>query len=529
MASTSFTHSPLRPSFQAWIFALALFGTTLFLFTRGNTFPFFYHPDEPGKVRQVQSAEWNYHHPMLMLSTARAVALTTSDAAQFADSQRIVEQGRWLSAIFCAGAVTLLAMMVWIIAGSFAAVITGVLLMTNHQLFELAHYFKEDTALLFGIAAWFFAFTLFWKKPSSVTAAIVGLGAGLALSGKFLGGFTIALSLFLLPLGIARGRRLRALGFFALALVATYIVCNLPIFTNFESFQHGFNREVKMVVEGQRGTTRSVPHTVYLTAFQKNIFPLLWIPLLWYYLRCWKKRRSLTALDWTVALFPVVYLAILSFSPKTNDRYFLPATALFLCGVGMGANRLCRRWPQEPPTWLPTQTVQRLSGVWPRRLPLWSVAIIAMLFQLPELKEYRDAFRHDDLKDLTAWLNENLPDATLVIDRKVMLPSPRREQYAEYLPPVKATILKPHTEKYDNIEEMHRDGVTHVILSESSYGRYERSTLRPQKGAESTFRKNLRLYRSIRNGNIPLWARPRDTVIYLHPGLEVYALPIDED
>ena len=38
-----------------------------------NTFPFYYHPDEPGKVEQVLGMRpWNFHHPTLLLSTTKA-------------------------------------------------------------------------------------------------------------------------------------------------------------------------------------------------------------------------------------------------------------------------------------------------------------------------------------------------------------------------------------------------------------------------------------------------------------------------
>src|SRR2546422_6738796 len=49
--------------------ALLLFAACLWLDTRHNDFPFFYHRDEPDKVSQVIRGEWNFHHPALMLAT----------------------------------------------------------------------------------------------------------------------------------------------------------------------------------------------------------------------------------------------------------------------------------------------------------------------------------------------------------------------------------------------------------------------------------------------------------------------------
>ena len=42
--------------------AVALFAATLWLDTRENGFPFFYHPDEPDKVDQIITGKWNFHH-----------------------------------------------------------------------------------------------------------------------------------------------------------------------------------------------------------------------------------------------------------------------------------------------------------------------------------------------------------------------------------------------------------------------------------------------------------------------------------
>jgi hypothetical protein len=392
----------------------------------------------------------------------------------------------------------------WLISGPFAALAVGVLLITNHQLFELSHYFKEDTSLLFGLSAWFFALAVYYRRPSSATAALLGVGAALAVSGKYLGVFAPILSLALIPLGIEKGKRLGAFSAFAGALVAGFALFNWPIVSNFAGFEAGLDREMKLVIDGQRGTTRSVPHTVYLTAFQQNVIFFLWVPLLWFYITCWKRRARLSAADWTLILFPIVYLAVLSFSPKTNDRYFLPATALFLCGVALGAHYLRKQWPLLPAAAL--------------------IAALALV-QLPGFVEYYRAFRNDDLTDLTAWLNEELPNAKLAIDRKVMLPSPKRQKFKDYQPPVAAEIIKENIESFPDADALRAEGVTHIVLSESTYGRYRLKSLRPQAGAEENHRKNIRLYRELQDGNAPLWKRPRSTVIYLHPGLEVYELP----
>ena len=59
------THRLTWPAFAlAAFFAIA----SLFLTTQANRFPSTYHPDEPSKARQVLQGEYNFHHPMLLLT-----------------------------------------------------------------------------------------------------------------------------------------------------------------------------------------------------------------------------------------------------------------------------------------------------------------------------------------------------------------------------------------------------------------------------------------------------------------------------
>ena len=94
--------------------ALLLFACTLWLDTRQNGFPFFYHPDEPDKVGQLIDGKWNFHHPLLMLGTGELVKriLGTPDK-----EQALVVLGRWCSAAFAAGGVLGFALLGWRVRG----------------------------------------------------------------------------------------------------------------------------------------------------------------------------------------------------------------------------------------------------------------------------------------------------------------------------------------------------------------------------------------------------------------------------
>src|ERR1700730_13619414 len=105
---------PLRDSASPFAFRLSpfclvlLFAVVLWLDTRYNQFPYFYHPDEAVKVEQLRTGNWNFHHPMLMLTATKA-AVALGDVPP--QEQRIVAVGRWVSAGFVALAVVALSLL----------------------------------------------------------------------------------------------------------------------------------------------------------------------------------------------------------------------------------------------------------------------------------------------------------------------------------------------------------------------------------------------------------------------------------
>ena len=500
----------MKQTLQICLFAALLFVAALALFTRANGFPFYFHPDEGGKVEQVQTAHWNFNHPMLMLSTARLAVLASG--VDRANPQRVVELGRTVSAGFAAASVALLAALVWIVGGRFAGITAGLLLLTHHQLFELAHYFKEDTALLFGLSAWFLAAALYSKRPHWTTAALVGAGAALAVSGKYIGVFAPLLSLFLIPHYAQPGRRGAGLGVFLGAFVAAFALVNLPLLLQLATFGTSFQREMSYVVHGQRGTTRSVPHTIYLTAFRDNVHFGLCLLLLWFWKNFHAQRSSRTALDWVLFLFPLLFLALLSFSPKTHDRYFLPATALFVCGAALGAGQLYfhPRWRNIAPALTCLVVALQVAGL-PKH----------------DLRSYYRAFQSDDRAELTAWLNAHHPTAVIAQDSRTLLPTAQEQRFLPYQPALSARVLGESVDKIGSLAALHAQGVTLVALCQGDFGGHDVKSTRPQPGREEAWRKTGALYQALRADRSPLWERPRSLVSYLHPGLMVYEMPTE--
>jgi len=505
------SRSPVWPV----LWSLALFITALLLNTRANTFPYFYHPDESEKAAQLLTGNWNFHHPMLLLATAKtAIHLANVDMRE----QPVVEAGRWVSAGFTSAAIVALSLLALAWRGWEPSIGVGLALLLHHQLFELSHYLKEDTALLFGVSFTFLAAYLYWQRPSTAWAVTLGAASACAVSGKYLGILAVAVAVPVLCLAPAEGRGRRAAwagGAFLLAL----LIINLPVITQFSAFGHSFQGELKLAVHGQGGTTRSVPHALYWNVFRDNTTPVVWVLLLVFLVARWRERRSVTLVEWLIIAFPFVYALALSFSPKSNDRYFLPATgALMLlaaCGIRDAARFLS--------PWVSMR---------------WAAAVLAVALaaaQAPSWMRYDTAFAHDDNRELFEWVKANLPpDAVITKDSRVQLsnsPNTRAGQHFGVLPQtIRGEKFASDVNKIPaSMRELRKSGVTHVAVSESDYGRFFLRGLRPKQNEEEKFEKRRGFYkRLLRDGDL-LFQRDRGTVLYLHPGLRLYRIPPAEE
>lgn len=491
------------------LWSAVLAGGCFALFTRHNDFPYFYHPDEPGKVEQVLSGKWNFNHPMALLSVTRAVVEVSGVPRE---RQAVVEAGRAVAAGFAAGAVVALSLLAWLWKGWAPAVVTGAVLATHHQLYELSHYMKEDTALLFGVACAFLALYAYWIAPSPGRAAALGAACALAVSGKYMGVFTVALAIP--ALGLAPGgswRRYSAA--WALAFGAALLAINLPLLLDWETFSQSLNREIGLVMRGQAEVTRRVPHAQYWNVFIDNTSPAIWVFLVIFLAARWHDRWRLDLLQEVIICFPFVYAVALSFSPKDNDRYFLPATALFTLLACLGVRDLAR-WSQA-----------RMHP----RIALAGAGAVLVLFQLTSLWRYEKAFQRDDNLELIEWLRTSVPaNAIIVKDNRIALPRPDRKRDESRMGVIPQTVWAKKGMKYaadlGTLDELRVWGVTYVAVSQSDYGRFSSDSLRPKKGEEETFAKQKRFYEQLFREGDRVFERDRGTVLYLHPGIYVYRI-----
>jgi len=476
---------------------------TLFLYTRANTFSAEYHPDEACKAKQVMQNEYNFHHPMLMLSVAK-IALKGSAAGD--SVQRTTITGRWVSAFFTAAAIFCLTLMVSELYGTFAAAAAGLLLAANTQIFELAHYFKEDPALLFGMSTLFLAFALYDRSQSLPHLVFLGIATGLAISGKYVGALAAPAAAVLLVLAPGGRRIWWNLLVWIGVTVLVFALVNLPLFLNPAGFTSGFERELGFAISGHKGITRSVPHGVYGAVFREATNPVIWILLIVFafgiVFRAGRARRS----EWILALFPICFAIVLSFSPKTHHRYFLPDTALLLAAAAGGICMLPRfRW-----------NGRLISGGTSPILLCSSVLLIALATGAPKFVSVFNGFQNDGRNVLARYLREHAAvGSTVIQDTKVNL---------------EALDLPLHVENgtfaadAGSLDDLRSRGIVYVAVAEGSYGRFFSDHLKPTSDGAADYKRRHAFYEQLfKEGNLVFECKA-GTLQYLQPHLELYRI-----
>jgi hypothetical protein len=502
---------PSRP-FAGPLLAICFAALAFVLFTRHHDFPFFYHSDESAKVEQVMTRAYNFNHPMLLLT---ATEWWLGGARAKAGQQQVVEAGRLVSAAFSALAVGAFVWLAMLRAGGLAAIATGLLLALNQQLFELAHYMKEDPALMLGIALTFLTLEGYRRRPNWVLALCCGAACGVAISGKYLGAVALACALPVLLTSGVTGRQ--RVGHFAALLGAAAIIfalANLPLLRDFTTFRASFDKEVGLVVDGSKGLSRSVPHTLYLNIFADNTTVAIWLLLGVYYWRFWKIRREQDPVAWVIALFPLVLTIAFSFSPKTNDRYYLPLTATLYYLAALGLHTLTQR------TLPPGRPSPAQLGA--------ALLLLAVTAEIPRFADVYRAFQRDDRRELAEYIQANLPpDAKIVQDERVMLPSPRNRNRDRIVLDLTQPVVagKRYASEFGDLEKLRADGFTYAAVTESNYGRFFLESMTPTGDYRAEYDQHRGFYeRLFREGTL-LFDRPKGTVVYLHPGLRLYRLP----
>lgn len=493
----------------ALLLVLAIFGLGLAFFTRNNTFDFYCHPDEFGKVRQLVKGERNIHHPMWMLTTAdfaRRALLRGGDKRNF---QKVVVVGRWLTAGAAALAAAALALLAARQYGLAAGWLAGLLTLSNSLLFELAHYFKEDPWLAAGLAFTALALHFHQRKPDNIRLGWVAAAAATAAAGKYLGfavlPFVIA-SFWKQPGVTAPGDRRRRLTRFFLIFSGVWLALNYWVLKTPGKVFESLNEEMEKAYGNEM-----LDHGSHILQFYRNLqsgnggwmvpaLAGLWV------LFALLHRRRIPAAEWTLAGVSLLFFIILSFTPKVSERYYLPiATSLcYFAVAGVMAWASQFRW----------------------KSPRWVAAVLVLtagIFQAQATLKSWGGFKSDDREQLQNWITANLPaDAVIAQDDAVNLPElerlAKKHEGREALEQKVIGARKLVT--LGGIRGMRAMGVTHVAICYRIYGRYLDGTLNVADGdgGGAAIRD---LYQTlVQKGHI-LWEMPLGENPYLQPGLSL--------
>lgn len=231
-------------------------------FTLRNAFSYRFHPDEHTKARQIQTGEYNFYHPQLLLRGAQVMLLARTgtidgrindeprDKLEVPLYNRILHSARTMSGLFAAGAVAMLALVAWrqrsageasppkstglegghadrdtvgsaaqahspeLSSGNawewrglWALALVAGSVMACPSLFANARFAKEDAALVFGTACWIAAGAWFVRRATLPRALAFAAACGLVVSAKWIGGVLTATGLVIIAIAVIRRAR----------------------------------------------------------------------------------------------------------------------------------------------------------------------------------------------------------------------------------------------------------------------------------------------------------------------------------
>lgn len=493
----------------AW--GIAAFLAGLLLFANRLDFPSFYHPDEPTKVVQLRDNDRNFYHPLLLLNTAGLIHDLRGRPEASSD---IVESGRLASALFTSAALSLAVMTALALAGVPGAVFVFLALGLQPDLFEIARYFKEDPALIFGLAAFCFAAVLFDRRPSRWRAAWIGMGCALALSGKYLGCLALPFGLWIV---LARGPdRMGRLGGFLAGVTLTVLAVNWQILWEGGIFLKGFGGEMGRV-QDRFDDTGAFHEKAWDRLSEGMSLPVLLFAAL-YAVAPLFRRKMPPASQWTLVLLPVAFAAVLFSASRSGGRYNAPI--LFLTGLcaaiafGWIAAGLARRFPGR---------AGLIVGIW-----ILGGGAILLASTGPEFLRVWTGLHSDPRLELVQVV-EATPSAWLAEEYDVRLPnSVIPERFVDGLESTARRLNTPYQTRLPDLyslQELRAMGVTHVALVWSSRRRNESETSAEKLAKmNETERTRATFYSQLVAKGELVWESRRGRPDHLCPALRLYRI-----
>jgi hypothetical protein len=518
------TNSRLRGTAPAILLYSGLCAGLLWFYTAHNSYPFFYHTDEPGKVRQVIDGTRNFHHPLLLIS---ATDLVTRARSVNRTDQSVVVVGRWISAVCAAAAMLGIALLVARRAGLLAGAAASLLAGLHPVLFQGAHVMKEDCALLLGIVWVFCGLDSFCARTRTNALVMTGIACGVAISGKYIGVLMLITAAVVVGIQSRRqpcshgpvarqgpdapqGRGYSTLGPAIAQLMLLFAAAAMTFaLINFQALLQpvsAFSAAGSEFEHMRYFAKEQLFQTSYLPKLVRRAgIPMLIAVGICIWMLVARRRRAIT--EWTILGFSAAWLFGISFTPLSKDRYLIPVLALSCALAVIGL-----RWFLE---WL---------GARASRLPQLSILIACsaglIAVYLPKTLGLQREYATDDRKQMIAWMRQNLPADAVIAHEWRIWPLPGATGVdGDFFIPQKRIEAQRFASEFQSIENLRALGATHVVV----LGKFYRDLL---EGAEVVpMRADPEFYRALEARAQLVWRAERGQDLYIHPGLSVYALP----
>jgi hypothetical protein len=437
----------------AWIVSFSLG-------VKNNDSPFYYHFDEPGKVRQIITDERNYRHPTLLIELSYLVTKLTSAR----DPQEIVQAGRTASAILMASGILCLLTVLIIRYGPFSLLVGIPILIFYDRVIIHSHFFKEDSAMVFGMGGFFLALSIFLSWPNQKKWMILGIGSALAISGKYYGAVLLIIPIIIVLDDIFKNwlnKRSLAPNNFALFLTGflfIFLLINLRSVLNPVEFIKGLRYEIVHSATGHYGVSRLPFDGFYWRIILDDIsIPIAGLSLVFVFQWLFSKEKK--PIDsWLVFMSILLYFSIELARIKTG-RYFLPFSLMVHYMAALGLCSIIHNSKYS-------KSIRYTIGI---------IVIVTISFiNLSRSYERINQFKNDSRKQLSAFVLKELPASSIIAqDRFCALPDP--DFYASY--GSQFSLIKDPLSSWDirtintfpdqicSLSEMQKEGITHIAVS----------------------------------------------------------------
>ena len=455
-----------------WYIYLVVFLLCIFFYTRYNDFPENYHPDEPSKVRQLRKGTYNFHHPLLLVNATRAIYFAGHKLDK--NITRLIA-GRFTSALFAGCAVLCFMGIAHLFMGKWAALVVGLTTCLCPLLLTNAHYMKEDTPFLLGLAGTMLVTVMYTKKPSGGAAALFGIMSGIMASSKYIGVIAPLMALCIIiwsSLWTSVRTLWKHLLCFMTVLLFILFTLNYQLFLNFGLFIKGLNFEMDHVMGGRRGLKTRYFSTFYFRViFNSTIYLVIILAIMYYAFLVidWRKRSIAEKI---IAVSPFVYYLFVSISSVQYARYILPVVVMLHYMAGLAVVFLADRIR---------------SGNYFKSVFTAGITTILVVWLGVYCIDYMQQFKNDSRERLEKWIVNNMSHtARIVQDNCAGLPKEMALNNGEKRRHIRIDS-KWSVGMLEDLEHARQLGYTHVVVCSLRYDKFFQPGVYPCPTEKDTY------------------------------------------